>query len=404
MRKITLLLIFMASPLYSQWVAQNSGVTANLNDVYCISPEVVVVVGDAGTILKTADGGANWITKNSGTTQKLQKVQFVDANTGFAVGWNGTLLKTTDSGENWSAIATGFNTDLYGLSALTENTFYLSGANGLLKKTIDGGGSFETQTTSETEIIADIEYLNEQTGYIKSGLDLGSKLLKTIDGGTNWTLIDFATSFYFLDENVGFMSGSNGLAKTTDGGLNFSYLDGSFATHSDIFSLDANKVWKTDYSLMLCGCITSCITKGDATEPGNYQDISNCNIGSTTADGIPFEAIHFANETTGFVVGWGGAIFKNATGLMLNVSETDKKDALKIYPNPASGQFTISFGEMRNQPFAVKIADTLGKTVYSESYQPAEFPTVNIESLLKGFYLLTVESNGKTQNQKIIVD
>lgn len=85
--------LLLTIPLFAQWVPQNSGTTANLNDVYCITADFVVLVGDNGTFLKTTDGGANWIAKTSGTTYKLKKIQFANSTTGYAVGFHALCLK-----------------------------------------------------------------------------------------------------------------------------------------------------------------------------------------------------------------------------------------------------------------------------------------------------------------------
>jgi photosystem II stability/assembly factor-like uncharacterized protein len=57
------------------------------------------VVGSAGTILRTTDGGDTWTRQESGTTHALHSVSFADANTGTVVGDYGTILHTTTGGE-----------------------------------------------------------------------------------------------------------------------------------------------------------------------------------------------------------------------------------------------------------------------------------------------------------------
>ena len=125
MKKIIALLLLLNSlPFYAQWwTLQNSGVTANLNDVSGITGNEVLIVGNSGTILKTIDGGVHWVQKTSSTISNLMKIQFVNPTIGYAVGENGTLLKTTDSGESWSTITTGITSNFYGLSCLS-NLFF----------------------------------------------------------------------------------------------------------------------------------------------------------------------------------------------------------------------------------------------------------------------------------------
>ena len=134
------------------------------------------------------------------------------------------------------------------------------------------------------------------------------------------------------------------------------------------------------------------------------QSISNCNFGSGGGDGIPFNAVRFASETKGYAVGYSGAIYKNATGIMLGTEEIAAKETVKIYPNPASDQITVSFGATQPQPFAIAITDSLGKRIYSKSYQAGNTATIDVASFSKGFYFLTIISNEKKQTQKIIVN
>jgi photosystem II stability/assembly factor-like uncharacterized protein len=42
------------------WRTETSGTQQRLNDVACLSALQCVAVGDAGTIVSTADGGATW--------------------------------------------------------------------------------------------------------------------------------------------------------------------------------------------------------------------------------------------------------------------------------------------------------------------------------------------------------
>ena len=64
--------------------------------IYCldfIDANTGYIVGGAGTIKKSNDGGSSWISETSGTTQDLHSITFT-STTGFAVGGNGTIIKT----------------------------------------------------------------------------------------------------------------------------------------------------------------------------------------------------------------------------------------------------------------------------------------------------------------------
>lgn len=417
MRKIiTLLLILIALPIYSQWVEQNSGVDKALNDVYCVTQDLVFVVGNNGIILKTTDGGTNWIQKNSGTNRDLMKVQFINANVGFALGTQ-TLLKTTDGGENWNAMDIGETNNFYptGLSCVSENVFYIS-SDLLFKKTINGGITFETAEVPVGQNIENIQFLTEQIGYKKSP----DKLYKTNDGGNTWNVVlnNFNNGpFFFLNQNIGFVNSNGALYKTIDGGLNFSFIeyqDESVLQGIDLFSLNENVVWEVDGLFLLCGCPPEyCLTKKNQLESPENQVIHNCDL--VAGWGSMLNAIHFANDTKGYAVGYfsytgdmgpplsKGTIFKNSTGNMLGTDKSDEKNEVTIYPNPASDHIIVSFSENSKKTFSVEITNCLGEIVFSKFYQAENTAVINVESFSKGIYFLTITSQEKRNIQKVVI-
>ena len=112
----------------SGWFWQNPLPQGNsLNAVAVLDSDTVTVVGAAGTILRTTDGGATWTLQTSGTTNALNAVSFVDAKTGTAVGVRGTIVRTTDGGATWTPQTSGTTETLNGVSfvdpsAVSERT------------------------------------------------------------------------------------------------------------------------------------------------------------------------------------------------------------------------------------------------------------------------------------------
>ena len=164
-KQLTILLLFLlVMPIHAQyWEQQTSGVTVELRDVYGITEDIVVVVGNDGTILRTTDGGENWIQKNSGTNLGLMKLQFVNENIGYVLCSNGSLLKTINGGEDWFSIPTDAAPtmfDYYGLSCINESTFYVLGGSAWFKKTTDGGNTFQTINGPPNQMLQNIQFLN----------------------------------------------------------------------------------------------------------------------------------------------------------------------------------------------------------------------------------------------------
>ncbi len=403
MKKIIyLLFVLITTSSHGQWTQQNSGITENLNDVYCLTENNVVAVGDNGKIVKTIDGGINWIQKTSGTSQSLRKIQFININIGYAVGFNGTVLKTIDGGENWTSISVGSSSNLYGLSILNENTFIISGDNGFIKKTIDGGTSFSVLNFPQNQTITNIQFFNDLVGYAEVGIFSQNyeqnNLYKTTDDGNTWSLIfnDPIDSFFFLDENIGFISKTNnGVYKTTDSGLNLNYLGNNKSIELDIFATNENVVWDIGNDYTLCNCSSYCVSKLEI----GMQQIENCN--NADVAGFLYNAIYFANDTTGYIVGLNGHIFKNETGTMQQATAgVDKfnKDVLQVYPNPTTG--TINFNK-NIELNSVEILDGLGRSV--KQFSNVESNTLDIKELSNGIYFCVIQIHGEKNTQKIIL-
>jgi len=86
-------------------------------------------------------------------------------------------------------------------------------------------------------------FANQNTGY-----SIGEALLKTTNGGTNWTsLTGSGTCIYFLNPDTGFLGysvGTNsGIGKTTNGGLNFTITNLSLGSANSISFINALTGW-----------------------------------------------------------------------------------------------------------------------------------------------------------------
>ena len=233
-------LVFYSSVIvFGQWSAANSGTTNNLNGAYLLDSGIAFVVGDAGTILKSTDAGATWAPLLSGTTNILHAVYFFDGNQGVAVGDQGLILRTTDGGAMWQSVASGVEDAL--------RSVFFNGANG-----ISGGDSqtilYSTDSGASWQIsqsgffgggFPGAHMLSPSIGFVAGQNSIFQPLVgATTDGGPsceNFTHFYFdkneggCTDVRFLDVNIGVVSGfvfdgRGAIARTTDGGTNWSTL------------------------------------------------------------------------------------------------------------------------------------------------------------------------------------
>jgi polyhydroxybutyrate depolymerase len=140
-------------------------------------------VGDAGTILRTTDGGGNWIIQPSGTGYSLSAVHFTDSTTGTVVGYAGKILRTTDAGNTWVNQSSGLTNWLYGVSFANENYGWAVGASGKILHTTNGGNNWLQQSSGTNQTLYGVSVVDLNNGVI---VGANGTILRTIDGGNTW--------------------------------------------------------------------------------------------------------------------------------------------------------------------------------------------------------------------------
>jgi photosystem II stability/assembly factor-like uncharacterized protein len=132
----------------------------------------------------------------------------------------------------WSKIESPTNNDLNTLFFIDSLSGYVAGDSGLILYTSNGGASWIQQQSNTNRNIIDLFFLNENLGWAVAWsegiLPFVTFILKTTDGGINWTANQFRQenilmySIYFLDSLKGFTGGNPGaIFNTTDGGANW---------------------------------------------------------------------------------------------------------------------------------------------------------------------------------------
>jgi len=236
---LVLSLVFYSSvTVFGQWSAATSGTTNNLNGAYLLDSGVGFVVGDAGTIVKTTNAGMTWSPLTSGTTNALHDVYFFDATQGVAVGEQGLILRTTDGGAGWQGVTSGVKDTLRAVSFSGVNGISAGDSQDILYST-DSGSSWQIgQSGFFGPPLFGAHMLSSTAGFVAGQNAVFQPWVgNTTDGGASWDFHPFyfdkseggATDVFFFDQNTGVVSGtvfdgSGAIARTTDGGMNFSTL------------------------------------------------------------------------------------------------------------------------------------------------------------------------------------
>ncbi len=219
-----------------------------LRDVHVVNPEKIVVVGgnpfnDSITYMATTSNkGVDWFFNDIFPGRQMNTLFFKNNNVGICAGDNQALYKTDNTGETWQLSSWGIalsNRDINKLFDGQYGSLYAAGGldniNGFLLKSVDGGSTWQNikewpdnelrtafspihnnivvagysgfmQLSSDdgetwqdcviSEIgyvpeFTDIDFIDENIGFCtggKRGIDSTSLILKTINGGNNWTI------------------------------------------------------------------------------------------------------------------------------------------------------------------------------------------------------------------------
>jgi photosystem II stability/assembly factor-like uncharacterized protein len=304
------------------WTTLNSGTSNNLNTVSTPSQCVAYIVGDAGTILKTTDGGNTWVAQVSGTTQNLISVYFTSVNTGYAVGNNGAAVQTTDGGATWTAmnIDPTNTVDFRDIRFVNSQLGFASGGvpSGVIYRTQDGGATW-TQVFVDNLDNYDIYstfFTSASTGYASSG---SGRIFETTDGGTSWNVIYTSSSlssgvFDFTNPTNGIRPGYNGqISLTTNAGTTWS--NPPSGTTDYLAGVD---FYDNNNGYIVGGNLTT-----------NMARILTTTDGGTTWNNIPaplgtarLNRVKFYDNTIGYSVGQNGTILRRTNLSNLNVNNS----------------------------------------------------------------------------------
>jgi photosystem II stability/assembly factor-like uncharacterized protein len=145
-------------------VSQDAGVTwepvsapqQTLFGVSFASESLGLIVGGAGTILRTVDGGRSWAAQITESRALLEDVAFADATVAVAVGSFGTILRSADGGVTWSTVLSGTRRHLRGVAFASASEGLAVGLYGTVLLTADGGQSWRSQNAGTTAHLLDV--------------------------------------------------------------------------------------------------------------------------------------------------------------------------------------------------------------------------------------------------------
>lgn len=151
---------------------------------------------DSGRIFKTLDGGATWAAKAKYHQKYMRSIEFASPTLGFCGSLDSSFYKSTDGGETWVDIANNIQpkpSGICGIAAPSANVIYGCGVwsqPAYIIKSTDGGNNWTSiDMSAYATALVDIHFVNEQEGFVcgkAANPTEGGVILHTTDGGNTW--------------------------------------------------------------------------------------------------------------------------------------------------------------------------------------------------------------------------
>ena len=215
------------------------------------------------------------------------------------------LLPVLVFAAEWERLTTGVADHLYGIDFVSPGQGYAVGwgasSGGVVVRTVDGGENWTHSTLSANSFLFDVTFTDEDNGYVAGCLNGGSAaaIWRTTNGGASWTYQSFSASwgFYAVDfpnEDIGYACGWNGrIYKTINAGDSWGPLSSGT---SDVFRylsfVDAT------HGYAICGSNYNNSNRVYKTTNGTSWSLVK-NFGG----GMVIGGVHFFDENTGIIVG-----------------------------------------------------------------------------------------------------
>ncbi len=436
MKKLMLLCIAFCYTTFSfaqySWTQLMNAPTnaAKQDDVYFVTPDKGWSINGSGRIYKTTDGGNTWVKHIDQPGTYFRCIGFADSLTGFA-GNIGTayfpgvtdtipLYKTTDGGVNWLPVTNITGPTVKGLCAIdvvNPKVIYAGGRVGSPVHIIKSNDSGKTWTSQDMSgycsMIFDLKFFGPDTGFVFAASNASvpsshALVLYTTDGAQTFTPVYTSSRFNEICWKASFPSRKTGyltvlsydnanqnryIAKTTDGGL----------------------TW-TDLPLVNNGCkefgigFISDHVGWVGTDVSGYETQDGGATWQTKNMGLFVNKIRMIKDGSNFVAyAIGRHIYKLSAAQPSSVNELSgaATAGVRVYPNPAHHQLTISLHGKSIEPCCIALYNMQGVKVREEALSLQDIgnghaqAVVDTETIAGGLYTLMINSEGKTFSQII---
>ena len=374
----TLLILLFTINLFAQeeWITQESGTDRILYSVDFINANNGIAVGEAGTILKTNDGGLSWQNISTCFTNDLKGISFYDDTHAVSVGDGGQIIVTEDGGNTWTTHwLPGMQFNLYTVDVSPDGKGIASGQHGAILYTSDGGFSWSVVQEDETGSGWSVLRYNENVTYVFGTGNGPNRIIQLFDNqvtniydfyvgytGENWEGLVF-DGYLFDDESIVTVGRMDRFPNFV-GGIS-SYQELNSTVWESCFTIESSEFRGVDF-----------IGKYGIAVGGSagYAPVKAV-IAETTDAGITWDITYESDKTSNlkdvkmignvaFAVGDDGTIMKKVTGTG-TISHEVNEAGLTVSPNPSTDANEITFTLSKSENVSIEIYDMNGRFIHS---------------------------------------
>jgi len=393
---------FTANSQSTGWSIQSSPTTQNLRSIAFSSVNTCIAVGDAGTILRSSDGGITWTIISSPVADALRGVS-LRGSIGLAVGISGRMIRSTDSGLSWVELTRQTTRNLYCVS-ISDVFTVIMGHEGTIFVSYDNGLTWISKGAGTASILFGV------SAYSTTAVGVGGQgaVVMSPNSGVGWGLT-------ILGGQLTFFYGTSFVSTTTGWAVGSNVSPGYII----IKSTNSGFVWSAQTAPIteqLFGVSFATVDSGTAVGSGGTI-IHTTNSGTTWAiqtSGTTqiLNGVSFANSNLGIAVGDLGTILRTTNSGLTGIRPENNSlpsgfGLSQNYPNPFNPVTNINFSVPKEGFVNLSVYDILGNKVnelVNENIKAGDYSMkFDASGLSSGVYFYTIKTNDFSSTKKMVL-
>ena len=364
-------------------------------------------------VYKTIDGGQNWTLQTDsamlGSSHYFRNIEFLNSNIGFLGTLNNKFYKTIDGGTTWNLITniTPNPAAICGLDCVGTSTVYGCGAYfspAYIIKSTDSGATWQyIDMSAYANALVEVLFLDASTGFASGKNASGAVVLKTIDGGNSWTTLyngsipgEYVWKLQVLPSNSDVIFGSiesvapnlGKLIKSTNGGLNWT-----------------TKNFPFDDDVQAVGFLTENHGWMGGHDTGFYETFDGGDTWINTNVGSNLNKIFFVNDNLAYACGT--TVYKMTNTFDVNEFQEHARIPLnvRVSPNPIKDKLNLEIDFRGNDHLVLELYAVDGKLIKQLKLDIIEAAGTKRYTFdfpyASGIYILNLHTNTGRQSVKI---